>query len=517
MKGPLARIDSDQPLTVPILVRGTLQRTAFVVPVLLAVLFLGMALFALATGDLERAWVSLIPAALTGLGALMIGVFLIRRRCWLEVTLTGFAIRDHRGRRAFQDDEVRWFRQRWHSLSAGKWGAPPAVERWGSIMLEMAGTDGPIRYRLSYAVGRDQADPLSPLWDRLQHNLARVAWEHRDQADALVGRGWRLGGGQLWRGRDRRARDLSAITLTGVFDRHLCVWIDDDADPWLRLPVQGRNVNVLRLLLNEHVPPRPSPSEGRSLGRRLFVRRSSGWWTCACLCLLGGLPLIGLVALPLLDEDHLGTACLVAFLPGTLLLFGGLAWLQLVGRSWLAVHEHGLVGVRGRTLHRDEIGALTWGGPLVVEAWPALNLAPIVLANPPIDEDLLAARDNLSRAIAARLRDQLAQGRDVAWTHRFRFLPNGLEYHPDGGKVVVVPYADLRWALVREQDLVFPRVVFFSGNGAVPFGTEDPSVQNFYPALALLDLLRARGEPPLPAADERIQAPQREVRQPGEW
>jgi hypothetical protein len=470
----------DRPLTIPLLVRGSLNRAVVGAPLVVAAVFLCMALYVLLfrSGPLNPVEVAVYFGGFA-VGLLHAGpaiLWLIRQRCWLEVTLTGLVLCDRRGRHAFADEAVQSVQLCWQGEGR---------ERGRKVLLDVQGPNGLKRFALRYAVPEGAADPLAGVWDRLERSLARRALERLGERDVLIGSGWRLTAGQLVSSHHRCDQPLSAITRVGTFDRRLCIWIGEEETPWLRLPQDGRNVGALLRVLESAISS-PPPLPGRRFGRRLFTRRASGWTGSVSLCVIGVVLLAVLASIGLGNEEQWPTLALVAFLPATLLLFGGISLVSLKGGWWLAVYEEGLIGSRKRRLHHKEMGALTWKERMLVESWPELVLRPVVLCNPPRDEDMIRLRDELAEVIAAELQQRLAAGQTIEWTARCRLLPDALECQSRRGKTVRVPFAQLRWTITAE------RITFFTAADPTPIGSEMAGERNFFPVVRLLDQLQAQ-------------------------
>jgi hypothetical protein len=310
------------------------------------------------------------------------------------------------------------------------------------------------------------------------------------------------------------------LRKVGYFDGRLCAWRDDEERPFLALPRGGRNVQPLAVLLWETVQASPDanrPLSGRPLGRVILDRRNREWRVLLALALLFAPPMAFVAGRQLLDpwpsRRTLGVG-LAVFFAAILAAFVALAvWSWL---SRLRFHEYGVVqpGLwRTKELMYHEIATMTCRGT----SW--LSFAPAPGSGRPTiryarfsshpDEGLKALRDHVAWLIGSRWAQQLAHG-PVGWTLRLRFLPGGLEYRAwqlfGPGPAVVVPYHYTHYALVGEE------LHLHVQGGEAPVCKESLAAANFFPGLALLDMIYEGSQPP---AADRARAPRELPAPPG--
>jgi hypothetical protein len=502
----------ERPITVPMLVRGSFQNPFFVVVTFLTGLFVVLALIGhfRYPPDSIFAAVCWFLAGCCAFPSVVMAFWIVPRRRWLEVTLTGFVLTDRGRRRAYTDDQVEAISRRFKLDSSGA-----ARHR---VRLEVRREGLAERVDCAYSVGPGLADPLAPLWDRLVARLACRLREGLDGGAALGGDGWHVDASGL-HGRAGPVLPLGRVAKVGYFDRKLCLWKDDEERPFLRLPAGSRNVQALGAFLWELTRARPDrdrPQSGQPLGRVVLERKGSGAPGVA-LMVLGLVAAFLLVPTAFLGKgsgptrlpSYMLLAFLAAFVPGLFLCLRSL-------RLRLVFHEFGASqpGWRGRKeLLFAEVGTVTWKpntSSIILAPLPGLDRPTIRFSalRSGEDEGLAAMRDHVSTVLAHRWGAEVPRG-PVPWTGRLRFLPGGLEYRPTGllgdGGPVTVPY---HLTSYRIENNVF-RLFVPGQSGAA--SKESVAAPNFYPGLMLLNLIyQGCGRPapaagPAPAArDERI-------------
>src|SRR5436190_2302529 len=154
---------ADQPLTVPLLVRGSPEQ-----PALGGALILGILLALVGVGglfkddDLTPALVFFCLAAAILLPALGVVAWLATRRRWVQVTMTGFVLTENDHRAAFLDEQVLAVSTRARVTATG------VTHR--RVRLELAGDPEVLDCR--YSVPADQQDPLAPFIERVVRGQA---------------------------------------------------------------------------------------------------------------------------------------------------------------------------------------------------------------------------------------------------------------------------------------------------------------------------------------------------------
>jgi hypothetical protein len=505
----------DRPLTVPLLVRGAADNR-----LLQALFWIAGGLFAVglcaflqhpARGGRVGALLFFAGAALAAAPAVGLLLYLLPRRLWLQVTVTGFVLTRPAGSESCGDEQVVGL-SRDSSMAADG-----AVTHRVSLEVERGGEVERLSCR--YKLSANTPDPLAAFWDRLAGRLARSAREALGRGEALAGPDWRLDAAGLhWRGEVTAAGRLRKV---GYFDGRLCAWRDDEERPFLSLPRGGRNVQPLAVLLWELLQASPDanrPLPGRPLGRVILDRHNREWRVLLALALFFA-PLMALVAGRLLLSPWprqrtmgIGLAGLFAPILVAFLVLAVWSW-----RTRLRFHEYGLVkpGLwRTRVLMYDEIATMTCRGT----NWLSFAPAPGSGRRPTIrylrfgsgpDEGLKALRDHVAWLIGSRWAGQLEHA-PVGWTLRLRFLPGGLEYRARQlfglAPAVVVPYHYTHYALVGEEFHLHVQ------GGESPVCKESQASANFYPGLALLDMIYER----LGADEDRSPAPRERPAAPGD-
>jgi hypothetical protein len=98
-------------------------------------------------------------------------------------------------------------------------------------------------------------------------------------------------------------------------------------------------------------------------------------------------------------------------------------------------------------------------------------------------------RDHIASVIAGRWWEELVLG-PVLWTQRLRFLPEGLQYRPEGappeGEPVTVPYRSVSYQIDH-----YSMGLLVAGSPA-PVLEQSLAEENFYPGLKLLQMIQER-------------------------
>lgn len=311
------------------------------------------------------------------------------------------------------------------------------------------------------------ADPLQVYGDRLLHQVLERA-KREFKAGELVRSGWRIDRSSLVITRGSRIVTIARDDLASVecYEGHVCLWVRQQAEPVVRLPLLQRDAQLLGALCRELVQKSASDTtldvaavsslpETCGLGRRIHVRQDGSLLGVLLLalslaaCLIAGWVLVrGAPAnVPVVPSlVVLGTIAIVSLLQG---------WRLLPLR--LEIYELGLVyraGGRSRTLHFDDVTAcrlsnrgssartlftgrcfrwdvrgeqqgrpvaISWmfGGPFSRDSM----LMPYGLV---LSQEITPCLDFVAARLAARWLRQLDAGETVLWTHSLSLHPDGL-------------------------------------------------------------------------------------------
>lgn len=445
-----------------------------------------------------------VGAFIFGLGLLLTVIFEIsafvvrRRRCWIEVQDAGFTVIDRRGERSYRDDEV-------HSIAYSSKnnfsnGEPSGYTR--TCILWLLKEPQPLRMENRFK--QNQADPLAGFIDRLIELLHDGFNAALEAGHAISGDGWRLTQQELFFRRQSREESLRMEEISAVESREgkMGVWRKGTDEPYVQFPVDGRNVWLLRLLVQSRLQDQQSaegPQEG-GLGRILFQRRPG-------LGTVVGLAGAGLIAPPLgiglmlaANDTTMFVAGLISLIASPLLLLG--AW--ACKKSNFRCHEWGVykAGITGESrLMYNAVSSFSYSATrhyhngvytgthltLRFEPMPgskdfAIQYSTQVKND---DADLDELRDFVSGVIAVRLRREYDQGASVAWTRNMTFRPEGIEYTPSGF------FGKKQTALLTHENYGgwnMDQGVFYLFERGKPKAvmSEQVSEANFYPGFFLL-------------------------------
>jgi hypothetical protein len=265
----------------------------------------------------------------------------------------------------------------------------------------------------------------------------------------------------------------------------------------------------------------PSP---QGLGRVLFQRRGALFHALlACLVYVpvGVLILVGLVLIVRKQAvGNLRDLGVIALGAVFCLGMGLMAYFSLRQYNLLRVHEGGVsrrAWGRTRSLLFEEIDRFWFGGGHVYARGaylgPSYSLAfypapgsarrPLFIELPAFrftarqpysDQELERFRDWMYQVLSERMRKLLLDGQPVEWTRRLRFLPEGLEYQPNGRSgedKQVYPYTSISRI---EMDWHRGHLKLFIGAATEPQAVEKMVRQpNDVPGLMLLAGMRAGG------------------------
>ncbi len=420
-------------------------------------------------------WLIGIGFALVLIGATAISVALARRQSFLAAT-DGFILARGAEQIIFKDADIVGLSQRW-------------VGHWRVARLDVRTQAGATSFTIEYELPHDKPDPLAHFFSRVIESLARRATEGGIRLD---GAGWHFDGEGLHVPGAKRACPPEAISFFAHDGAAYCIWRNDEVEPFLRVPEHTTNAHVLSKILQSllsRLPPSPSPSPDKPLGRRLWshVRGGArlGWM------LLGGiLPILTILSVVAYIQGQ-GAGGLTLAILGVLVASLAL-WLILGSYSGrLDHHEFGVIHpATGHTLLFSQVARLTWTPTLILlepadQSQPTIRLG-IYEVSVSLGARQAAARAHAASFIAARWSEELRRG-PVRWTKSLRFLSDALECLDSrrfGDEPVTIPYAGLSY--VDHND----KLEFFVSDRISVLFTQPGDEANVYPGLILLDWIR---------------------------
>jgi hypothetical protein len=107
-----------------------------------------------------------------------------------------------------------------------------------------------------------------------------------------------------------------------------------------------------------------------------------------------------------------------------------------------------------------------------------------------IDPAIDVAHDHITASLAARMLNELRNGRPVKWTKALTLRPEGLEYPGPGGAIKTARYSNINDP-VAESFLVINKVRLTARDTNAVFATLAPDELNFYPGMLVLEKMRA--------------------------
>ena len=468
-------------------------------------------------------------ARLAGLG--LLGSFIplgievaAGRRRWRAVTVTGdgFVLHDRRGDRTFRDEQVlcvsllRVSQHRQDKIHESPKLA--AVVRTLAVWVETP--QGCERIPMVNLIDADHADPLQEFIDRMQGRLLDEAQQALASGGTCAGEGWTLGRNDLTVDAGGTAESqqvpLRELAAAAIIDHAFCIWRRGQDDPLIRVPLESANAAVLVELLGDSLPERPPDNgepESGVLGRLLFERRRrferKDQIEMLATCCAGFVGCWIAAVLP-------GKMSLASAVMGTLAAAAIWSGYRLLVSSGLILrcYEHGVwsrrflceerlaysdveqfrfsamdLFVKGVYVHTryvlEFVPRAATGRRTIRHAVRALH----------DDHALEQVRVHVSRAIAARMIQELQAGQPVTWTSRLRFHPEGLEATPPKGlfrgAAQLIPYDEVDGTELRDGWFYLWR----SGVEA-PAASERSGERNFFPGQIVLDqcLRAARSE-----------------------
>jgi hypothetical protein len=428
------------------------------------------------------------------------------RRRWVIDHGSGFTVIDMLGDQAYCDSQVTDLLLELKDLYSA--GILKAVARRFVIWVE--GRPEPVEMVNKFPVGT--SDPLGGLIQRLWKDLEDRSRERLERGGSLEGDGWTLTR-QALSVRDKagtRQVRVGELAEVGVFSGMLCVWQRDAEKPIIQISPAGRNVPILQSLLGDWLKQQaptaetapaaraaPPASNGRglqpsTLGRVLFERRKHTLRIVLVALAIVGL-VLGLVFLGRREARTAGVVVLgLAAAAGAGALFAPPSVFQCREQG---VRQSGLFGAKEVRFDQTQSFSYhsvrvfvngVYSGTTFTMKFRSPDTAityTVQLKN--VDGDLEQLRDHISRVIAARMAQELSQGKPVPWTPNLEFLPEGLGYRPSGllgrKEAQVLPYN-------RVRSFDFNKGVFrlWSVDAPKPVVQESVSAANFFPGFFLL-------------------------------
>lgn len=430
-----------------------------------------------------------------------------RRRQHLEVTPDGFRIHELGKVTEYLDDEVEALSIQVRRNST--YGVIKSITN--KIQLWLSLEQGSVCLPLVYTYQVKNEDPLAEFTNRLLHALFEDWRGLLAEEKSLVGDNWELTYDEL---RGKIGRKPATITrdeleAVDVFGDCLCVWRHGQEAPVIRIPLRGKHVHLLWLLLQDLIAARPQRADrqdtsSKSLGRLLFERGpSTGERVIGCL----GTMIFLLLGLALFAVHWMaGVAALV--------LITGLGYLatNMVTRV-LRCHEFGISlnsVFNVRMLRYEEVAIFTFAAMRHIVngiyAGTTLRMSLVPLPEHGLrsitysatrqdaDLDLELLREHIAQVISGRMLREYADGQPVSWTSNLTFVPNALEYRADGifGKrpPIRIPLSAIE-GINTDQGMFY----IWTKDKANAIVSQAVSAPNFFPGYYLLLTLFQRLKP----------------------
>jgi hypothetical protein len=239
------------------------------------------------------------------------------KRCWIEVGPSSFVVTDGRGARETRDDEVHAIA--YSSNTNYSNGSPSGFTRDCTLWI----TREPQPIVMKNRFKKDQADPLAEFIQRLIDLLHDGFDAALTAGHAIEGDGWRLTQSELSFRRNGRDDSLRLDEIAAVESREgkMGVWRKGVDEPYAGFPVNGRNVWLLRRLIQSRLKEDSqanAPSQD-GLGRILFQRKSKPITIGLLAALAVVLPLVGIAFVMFPTETEMLVAGVIMLLAGPLL------------------------------------------------------------------------------------------------------------------------------------------------------------------------------------------------------
>lgn len=429
------------------------------------------------------------------------------KRCWIEVNPSSFVVTDSRGTREIRDDEVHAIA--YSSATNYSNGSPSGFTRESTLWVSKE----PRPIFLKNRFKENQVDPLGEFIQRLIDLLHDGFDAALTAGHAIDGDGWRLTQNELSFRRNGRDELLRLDEIAAIESREgkMGVWRKGQDEPYAGFPVNGRNVWLLRRLmqsrLKEDEQSSEPPKEG--LGRILFQRKSKPITIVILIALAVILPLVGLGFVLFPTQTEMFVAGMIMILAGPLL---GLAayscWKSNFRCHEWGVYQSGMTGEK--RLMYNEVASFSYAAtrhyhngaytgtqlqlsfqPLPGAKSGAINFGTSVNNE---DADIEQLRDFVSRVVSARMANELGEGRPVQWTKNMVFMPQGIQYTPSGffgkGQTQFLPHENYGgWNMDQGVFYLFER------GKPKSVMSENVGEANFYPGFfLLLDLYHSEQE-----------------------
>jgi hypothetical protein len=526
---------SDRPLTKPLLVGSTIGNKALILVVSgTSVVVLALLPWVLIDPSDAAGFTPIFAAAVLFALAVGFGVMWeLRRRRWVEVTLTGFVLSSRKKKTLLADEQVGAVSQQCNY--------EPRVIRY-DVRLEIEHQGAIERIRFTHRYKHGQVNPLEAFLERVVRGLARRTRENLERGAALSGKGWRLDARGLHCSRAGKSETyaLSDLPQAGQYGEYLCVWRGGEERPFLRIPMKSRNAYPLAWLLHDVIAAREVQGPrvpGLPLQRLLYEVSNPD--------MRAGMLLIGMALIPgvlfgwawWLSPDDLKvplipwSGMVLNWTARVLALFGlplvllGISVMIQSRKCRVLFHEEGIAQpteAGQRELLYTEIGTMVWkaGREMIFQPLPGIDRPEIHYRSlcGYEDTDLIGIRDWIASFMAACWLVKM-QHQPVTWTPTMRFLADGLEYQPTdlpgGSKLVTVPYRATSYRIENETFLLFVQ------GQTEPVVKESLEAANFFPGLSLLNQLCGRSTEaatrdsrwtPAPTQQEaRITSPERQT------
>jgi hypothetical protein len=419
------------------------------------------------------------------------------KRCWIEVNPSGFVVTDGRGTREIRDDEVHAIA--YSSTTNYSNGEPSGFTRQSTLWISKE----PQPIVLKNKFKKDQGDPLAEFLQRLIDLLHDGFDAALTAGHAIEGDGWRLTQNELSFRRNGRDESLRLDEITAVESREgkMGIWRKGMDEPYTGFPINGRNVWLLRRLMQSRLKEDESnepPKDG--LGRILFQRKPKPI-TVAILAILAVLlPLVGIGLIVFATETAMWVTGLVLLVAGPLCGLGSYGCLKSNFRchEW-GVYQAGMTGEK--RLMYNEVASFSYSATrhyhngvytgtqlqLNFQPMPGAKSGPITYGTQVTNEDadLEQLRDFVARVVSTRMASELAEGRPVQWTKNMIFMPEGIQYTPSGffgkGQTQFLPHENYGgWNMDQGVFYLFER------GKPKSVMSENVSEANFYPGFFLL-------------------------------
>jgi len=413
-----------------------------------------------------------------------------------QTTQTGFSVTRQGSRREFLDGDVLGLRvdtRRESDLIGG-------LSVLQSLQLRVRDDDGDDWVTLAHEVGPFDEDRLAGLRERLLDELFERACDRLSLGEEVQGDGWTLslaGFTDHASGATCYPQQISAATWEAD---ELCLWHEDESQPFARYPRSGENSLVLYRLLGQfldHDFAAGTQAFGVGLGKRLgqFTTYHRHTLPVRRIAIQMSLMLAGLMCCMSLYTLGVGLVLIMVVVVSALPLLRGYT-------ETLKHFERGLVwssGTDERVLLFDQLAAFSvdWQQSCVDVR---RDLRRVVMQFYPEDPEQAAIdmeiqydaagraeaesiQTHASAAVAARMQRDLVRRGRVAWTSRVAILRNGLEDHKTpAGPIQLLTFDEIeRWQLTPQQLTLQLK----EGRSPIIYATNQP---NFYAGWMLLQM-----------------------------